>query len=440
MLEYLRGASSVVGLDSALAPGTSGGPDGRYCLVLEALGENLTEWLVKERLKMNSPDGLDHGLLKVAARQVVLGVHALHALKVVHLDIKLGQFCWTPGNILKIVDFDAAQILGGASQPAPLDRATVECCSPEVADAMNDDGVGFSRAVFPSYAIDLYGLGLVLRAVLTCDDAAPFATVADARAGVSLGGLRDSSRALVEPLLNRDPAQRPSAARLRSSVFFTGAVTQIKEAAREAAHEAARVVADSAAAQVSGLGDRLLGRLGDVEETLVETVERGNDQVLGKLDAIGAGLGRLEVSLAEVKVDSAAVVRGLGDVRALLRASEARTSDAGDASLAMVHREFAVLQTAVAALAPSRGGNGGGGGGGGGAGGGDMRGDVAQLRADVLAALEASAGGQADLKAALARVAGAVKKVGLRVDEGFKDLKVDLGAMQRSLNARCRPR
>jgi hypothetical protein len=190
---------------------------------------------------------------------------------------------------------------------------------------------------------------------------------------------------------------------------------------------------------LSRLDDSAAARHEEMVDKLDEMDDK-MDEVVDSLDAIGAGLGRLELSLAEVKVDSAAVVRGLSDARALLRASEARTMGAGDASLDMIHREFAVLTTAVSALAPPRGGSGGGGGGDAGAGGSDMRGDVAQLRADVLAALEASAGGQADLKAALAQVAGAVKKVEARVDEGFKDLKVDLGALQRSLNARCRPR
>ena len=59
--------------------------------------------------------------------------------------------------------------------------------------------------------------------------------------------------------------------------------------------------------------------------------------------------------------------------------------------------------------------------------------EFAQLRADVLAQAAAAAAAHESLDGVLAQVAGAVRAVGARVDEGFKDVKVDLKALGKSL-------
>jgi hypothetical protein len=384
-LAALQDSPHVVDLVEAHAPGLF---EARGCLVLEPLGVSLSEWL----------DGgggrLGELVLKGAAKEVLSAVHFLHGRGIVHLDLKPQQFCLHPetqyGVRLKLVDFDGARSRGDGSR---LDRATAEWAAPEVLAALRAADGSFREAVYPSVAIDAFGAGLVVVALLTRRASpAPGAPLREGSGGggaslrrgaVALGELSESARGLVEPLLREDPAQRSGVGVALGSLFFTGGATQVARAVATAVGGAEGRL-DAAAAARHGEGMAALSGLGGA---------------LGELGAeLAAGLSRLDAS-------SARVVGAMGEASANVAAS-ARALRAADATSkaeveALVKGELRAVGHALRSLAAAQE-----------DGGAAQAAQLGALQAQVLAELEKSAGSQAELGAAIAAVASAVDKVG----------------------------
>lgn len=229
--------------------------DPRACLVLEPLGKNLSDWLV------TSARRVDDFALKSVVKQLIKAVEAIHDLNVVHLDLKLSQFCLDKEHgiaLIKVFDFDCAQYL--SDRPLKdLEHVTPTWAAFEVANALDDDGK-WLRPVLPSKAIDLYGLSLILFKVFTRSAEDPFADLAEARAGPpSLDGLKNGSdRELVASLCSRVPDQRTSAAQLLASAYFNGNVTQMKAIERRMEGAASVRHAES-----MGMGGKVLSKVGE---------------------------------------------------------------------------------------------------------------------------------------------------------------------------------
>jgi serine/threonine protein kinase len=155
------------------------------------------------------------------AREVADALEAVHAVDVVHGDIKPSNIFLLPGDKIKLVDFGAARVIGA---PSPTDGKIFvgtpgylapECVRGELADRR----------------VDVYALGCVIYRMIS--GAVPFqaATVAETLRGhaehpppriatpTQVGGLSSPVDAIIARALAKKPVDRyPSAGAMRDEI------------------------------------------------------------------------------------------------------------------------------------------------------------------------------------------------------------------------------
>ncbi len=190
--------------------------DGRPFLVMEHLGGRTLQEELAERGRLPASEAL------LIADQLLAGLEAAHGLGIVHRDVKPDNLFLADvpnvGRVLKILDFGVARVLPDAPPTAPRPLAvrtetgavvgTPRFLSPEAASGSRVD----VRA-------DLYGVGLVLYAMLTGrgpfdhladDDLVPAHALEAPAAPSTIVGAEVSPRLdqIVLRALAKDPAER----------------------------------------------------------------------------------------------------------------------------------------------------------------------------------------------------------------------------------------
>jgi serine/threonine-protein kinase/endoribonuclease IRE1 len=182
---------------------------------------------VDERTLKPTPEGLR------LMRDAFAGVNALHAVGVVHRDLKPQNVLVTPRHRGKLADMGLAKKLnvteGTSFETRPIVPPSASGPSSAAASAANGAGVGGTAGWLAperlaggrqSRAVDAFGLGCLLHYCLT-GGGHPFGARYERDANVLRGedpDLEDLERVsreaadLVSALIRRDPAERPTAA------------------------------------------------------------------------------------------------------------------------------------------------------------------------------------------------------------------------------------
>jgi hypothetical protein len=166
--------------------------DGTHFTIMEYVeGENLEEVLKRE-------GRMTVGKAAFVAREVALGLAALHAEGILHRDVKPSNILIGRDGAVKVTDFGIARDVSDLRRlTAPGDLlGTLGFAAPEQLEGFESD----ARA-------DLYSLGATLHYMLS--GTRPPATPGSPRAPLNPDVPR-SLRDLVDGLLKRDPAERPA--------------------------------------------------------------------------------------------------------------------------------------------------------------------------------------------------------------------------------------
>ena len=221
----------VVELRGAEEP-VEGSDEQRFCLVLEKLGQNLSDFLDAHR-DLGEHERLSLGL------NLVQAVQALHRAGVIHCDFKPQQVLLVGGGRLKlkVIDFDSARHVGSMVSMGSL---TVAFAAPGVIRA---EAEGTLSALVPSTAVDLWPLGLMLAQIFHDDSEPLFRTEEEAREVLLAGPearledrlesrlckLPGRIQRAVRNLLAEDPTSRWSTSKvLKEPIFQTGNYTLIQ--------------------------------------------------------------------------------------------------------------------------------------------------------------------------------------------------------------------
>lgn len=215
---------NVVGVHDLVIEGTTLG------IVMDLVeGPDLRRYLMEQGT-------LSSGIACRIGAQVASGLAAIHAMRIVHRDVK-------PENVLlefrdgvpsaKLTDFGVAKVLEETSSPAPTVVAGTPCyMAPEVINGQ-----------VPTTQSDLYSLGIVLYEMLC--GVAPFAGMASGpmmQAHLTLdpgrpGGIDDRVWQLISELVRKSAGARPFdagtvAARLWDLAGLTAGVAALPRSAR----------------------------------------------------------------------------------------------------------------------------------------------------------------------------------------------------------------
>ena len=201
--------------------------DGRLALVLDLVSGGTLRELLRQRGSLPAAEAAE------LLAQVADGLAAAHGKAVVHRDLKPDNVLLAPrmdgGIRLRLTDFGIARVLDGprmTTSGAVL--GTPNYMAPEVIEG--------SPA---TPAADVYGLGIILYELLAGrppfdgDGVDTAILVRHTRAtALPLAGMAPRVWALIEACLDRDPAQRPDAKTLRTTLRRLAAETVGVEAIR----------------------------------------------------------------------------------------------------------------------------------------------------------------------------------------------------------------
>ena len=201
--------------------------DGRLALVLDLVSGGTLRELLRQRGSLPAAEAAE------LLAQVADGLAAAHGKAVVHRDLKPDNVLLAPrmdgGIRLRLTDFGIARVLDGprmTTSGAVL--GTPNYMAPEVIEG--------SPA---TPAADVYGLGIMLYELLAGrppfdgDGVDTAILVRHTRAtALPLAGMAPRVWALIEACLDRDPAQRPDAKTLRTTLRTLAAETVGVEAIR----------------------------------------------------------------------------------------------------------------------------------------------------------------------------------------------------------------
>eukprot|EP00873_Tetraselmis_striata_P020062 jgi/Tetstr1/440326/TSEL_028663.t1 len=214
---------------------------------------------------------LSEAMAAVVMRQLVDAVMTLHAMGVVHRDIKTENVMWkglSTRSHVKLFDYGLGRREGApdAAQPREL-LGTINYIAPEVF---------LSRQY--TYACDTWALGVVLYEML-CGDV-PFANETqikmappDFREAV-WASVSPSAKELIMRLLDKSPGKRPTAAQVLEHPWMTAARKAEQEQARPAHETAGRKVAEGAGGPEAATMQAVVVRAGDEGCRWAELEER----------------------------------------------------------------------------------------------------------------------------------------------------------------------
>ena len=132
--------------------------DGKLFMVMEFVDGQSFEEILKERKKLPAEEVVELAL------QGCKGLHHAHNKKVVHRDLKPGNFMLSNDNIVKVMDFGIARVLGSSRMTQVGNMVgTLEYMAPEQIKGEEGD----ARS-------DVYAMGIILFEMITGQ--VPFAT------------------------------------------------------------------------------------------------------------------------------------------------------------------------------------------------------------------------------------------------------------------------
>lgn len=188
-------------------------------LVMELLVGRTLHAELSERRTLPVPEAL--GL----ARQVLMGLAAVHAAGIVHRDVKLSNLflCDLPPGAapgterqLKLIDFGIVKLVGNTAELRPLAFPTTEGAVLGTPSALSPEQ---ARGKHVDHRTDLYAVGLLLHQALA--GAHPFAGLSGARliraytkqdpellSRVATQEIPPALDAIVQKALRRDPTER----------------------------------------------------------------------------------------------------------------------------------------------------------------------------------------------------------------------------------------
>lgn len=206
----------IVGLVEFLA-------EGEHLYIVEEFcaGCDLLDYLNKSPLNRDGVPHLPESSAVAIFRQCIKAVVGCHARGLAHRDVKLDNFVIAQDGTVKLIDFGAAQLVGGKETTLV---ASADYLAPESAPKSK-----------PSAAVDVWSLGIVFFAMLTGESFLPsdVSSIAQARECLrdptyvqqrlraTPGALAISEPALdlLQQMLRHDPSERITASEALSHPF-----------------------------------------------------------------------------------------------------------------------------------------------------------------------------------------------------------------------------
>eukprot|EP00667_Euglena_gracilis_P007680 EG_transcript_7754 len=155
--------------------------------------------------------------------QLCLALHHLHSQRVLHRDLKAANVFLTKDNVVKLGDFGISTVLQHTMSMAHTKCGTPYYFSPEICKGRPY-----------SYASDVWALGCILYELCALRHAFSGRSMTDLLQHITAGSCEPLSHPyssdlclLVEAMLNKDPAQRPSVEELLRLHFLNGAVRHV---------------------------------------------------------------------------------------------------------------------------------------------------------------------------------------------------------------------
>ena len=174
--------------------------DQALALVMEYCPGGSLARRLKTTRQENSPLPVDECLR--IAREIALGLAAIHAQDIVHRDLKPENILFDAQDRAKVADLGLAQVKGGLSMRSQLSQAAPHPGTPGYKSPEQESSPEYLRP-----AADVYALGVILFEMLAGR------SYANLRPGTSAGGLRPDIPTWLDELLlsmlSADPQQRP---------------------------------------------------------------------------------------------------------------------------------------------------------------------------------------------------------------------------------------
>uniref|UniRef100_A0A7S2WBL4 Serine/threonine-protein kinase PLK n=1 Tax=Mucochytrium quahogii TaxID=96639 RepID=A0A7S2WBL4_9STRA len=158
--------------------------------------------------------------------QLLNGVEYLHSVNVIHRDLKLGNIFLTDGFQVRIGDFGLATKLDDVNEKKKTMCGTPNYIAPEILD----------RKLGHSFEVDIWSIGVILYTMLV--GRPPFETKhvqqTYKRIQANLYSfprdipLSHAAKRLIQIILNKDPAQRPSLSEIRDDCFCNSRQSPLK--------------------------------------------------------------------------------------------------------------------------------------------------------------------------------------------------------------------
>eukprot|EP00668_Euglena_longa_P017108 GGOE01021450.1.p1 GENE.GGOE01021450.1~~GGOE01021450.1.p1 ORF type:complete len:1044 (+),score=259.28 GGOE01021450.1:341-3472(+) len=175
------------------------------------------------KLQASAPTLLPEVLVLHYFVQLCLALHHLHSQRVLHRDLKSANVFLTSDNVVKLGDFGISTVLQHTMSMAHTKCGTPYYFSPEICKGRPY-----------SYASDVWALGCILYELCALRHAFTGRSMTDLLQQITSGSSEPLSRPyssdlchLVEAMLTKDPAQRPTVEELLRLNFLHGTVRQV---------------------------------------------------------------------------------------------------------------------------------------------------------------------------------------------------------------------